>query len=277
MMASITMTEQVTPMDTLHVKLPPRGMNGSPGKSRQNRLKLDPLRALEPARKKLTSVEAQRILSVLEDTIKRTEVVTLLPYIAENMNRYSSVLGPELCQFIEDHKVTKESYIELKETCDKLLERRRKKLSVKSRKLEDEEDEDGMGSRPNSASSTKSVDSITSTGSRLGNAMRNLNLVSKQMNHHGRNILRDFGLNPSALNAIRTARDQRSDESNALIATMEELRNIIMEKLLTTPAEQSEKREYLTQITERERHNSTVIKQLEDELGSAMEDKEAEV
>ena len=73
---------------------------------------VDPLKVLDPVRKKLTSVEAQRVIAVVDDSIKRLELVSLLPYIIENLNRFSVVLGSDLVQVLEEHDRLQSSYHE---------------------------------------------------------------------------------------------------------------------------------------------------------------------
>ena len=68
-------TETVAPEPTYHMKLQSNATSSAtkaPNNTlRLKQLKLDPTRALEPARKKLSSIEAQRIMAVFEDTIKK--------------------------------------------------------------------------------------------------------------------------------------------------------------------------------------------------------------
>ncbi|XP_072103651.1 dynein regulatory complex protein 10 isoform X2 [Mobula birostris] len=58
--------------------------------------KADALQILEPFRRKLASIEAERIISVIEKTIENLERVTLLPHIADNLSRFSVAIGLEL-------------------------------------------------------------------------------------------------------------------------------------------------------------------------------------
>ena len=47
----------------------------------------DPLKILDPSSKKLVTVESQRIMAVLDDTICRIRLVTLLPELTQNTDR----------------------------------------------------------------------------------------------------------------------------------------------------------------------------------------------
>lgn len=62
-----------------------------------------------------------------------------------------------------------------------------------------------------------------------------------------------------------------------MIREMNELKDIIMTMLLTTPGEEQERGLYLKEISQRERHNAAIIQKLETELQAALDDKENEV
>ena len=134
MAASVTVTDvipqtQVEP--TLQIKLqahppqkpqPPMAMGG-PG-NRMRKLRIDPSRALEPTRKKLSTIEAQRVMSVFEETIKRVEVITLLPYIIKHLDRFRISLGHELVELLEQHNRIQKSYEEIRDLLDQQLAKR---------------------------------------------------------------------------------------------------------------------------------------------------------
>lgn len=47
----------------------------------------DPLKILDPSSKKLVTVESQRIMAVLDDTICKMRLVTMLPELTENLEK----------------------------------------------------------------------------------------------------------------------------------------------------------------------------------------------
>ena len=55
-----------------------------------------------------------------------------------------------------------------------------------------------------------------------------------------------------------------------------EVRDLMHERLLTTPVEQREKIEYIKELLMREKTNNELIKKLKDELNLAMASKEKE-
>ena len=211
----------------MHMKLPFRLQN----------MRLDPSRALEPSRKKLTTVEAQRVMAVFEDTIRRVEIVTLLPYLMANLDRYRVSLGGELVELVQHHAVIIASYDDIRQELDQQLERRatlrpspapsedgeKAAPSEDGEKAapegQDEADvepievcEDGEGGegtsvRQGAATSVRSATSARSAGeqsadSQMEATMRNLSLVAQQMSHSTRNILRAFTLNPAVMSMI---------------------------------------------------------------------------
>ena len=132
-MASQTLTEQVPampqPEPTYHMKAagppqPPAGAAKTNNTLRLRHLKLDPTRALEPARKKLTTIESQRIMAVLEEAIKRAEIVTALPYIIDNIDRFKVSLGSELVDGIKQHSRIQSTYRDIRSQLDDLFQRR---------------------------------------------------------------------------------------------------------------------------------------------------------
>lgn len=257
----------------------------------------DPLKVLDPARKKLTSVEAQRVIAVVDDSIKRLELVSLLPYITENLNRFSVALGLDLVQVIEEHNSLQSSY--QKAVSKFSLERRRSQSAsptasnVSSRRsseasqgaLENEDSIPLRESRQSSASSKRSVsrkaprlspvqqanDEFVTVDSKLIDALQS------QMKHSVRTILRLFSSNPAAGNALQDLKNQRSAEVNSMIDELYVLRAILFEKLLTTPSEEQERKQYLKQIVAREMKSSETGRKLQEELRKSIEDKENEI
>ena len=70
----------------------------------------DPLKILAPAQKKLATIESQRVMSVVEDTMKRIEGVVLLPVLMESLERFSVPLGSELVSLFEEYRKLVKEY-----------------------------------------------------------------------------------------------------------------------------------------------------------------------
>ena len=333
-----TLTQTVTNEPTLQMRLtvpePPQGKGGLISNKLRNRLRLDPSRALEPARKKIATIEAQRVMSVFEETIARSELVTLLPFIIENLDRFRIMLGLELSELIEHHGTILDSYEEIKSTLDRQMKHEKAAQKIKtpsertptqtpeaSQALGDDDAQSEQGSRPASKASSRASSrqqsgvgsaagsrrSSQASGSRRGSrvseqgsmqsregsvvsevshfsmdsqierTIRSLTLVAQQLNTSCKNMLRAFSVNPSAMNSIKHEYAKRDENSQALITHMSELRDILLNKLLTTPEEEKERMEYLQEISKRERNNAAIIEKLEAELKAAQDDKDEEV
>ena len=211
MATTIMETMPVAPQELAHMKLQSKtsiNMMPHPPAMPKMKLRLDPQRALEPSRKKLSTVEAQRIMASLAEGIKRTELISALPFIIENIERYRIMIGADLIRLLESHKVIIESFSELKESAEKLMEKEQKGSSV----VEEEESEAERNVRGGSPKTLRNGSGTGSPGSRRGSSssitsqlnmtMRNLALVAKQMQFSCKNILRAFSTDPSALNAV---------------------------------------------------------------------------
>ena len=123
---------------------PPPNARASNTLRLRNHPRGDPTRALEPARKKLTTIESQRIMAVFEESIKRAEIVTALPYITENIDRFKVSLGTELVDVIKQHGRIQVTYRDIRAQLDELLQKRERQLaknaSRASTKLQDGDD-----------------------------------------------------------------------------------------------------------------------------------------
>ena len=282
-MASVTETVQLGQMETVHMKLKTTSSGFAPkppAGGKQQRLKLDPLRALEPAKKKLSTLESQRIMAVLVESIKKVELVTAMPFILENLDRFNVSLGSELVKLLQDHRVIIDSFQDLKNEASRLLEKERSQASEaeqdEGEEEEEKDEEEELREREISEMSAKSA-ARSVTMSQAESAMRNLQLVARQMQQSCKNILRAFSMNPAGMTAIVKEIKERDDHTASLIHNMQQLKEIIMGFLLTTPVEEIERSRYLKEVSERERHNAKVIENLESLLAAATEDKDADV
>ena len=87
----------------IHTSMDDHGSANSPNQE-------DPLRILAPAQKKLSTIESQRVMSVVDETMKRLEGVLLLPVLLESLDRFSVSLGSELVTLLEEYRRLVEEY-----------------------------------------------------------------------------------------------------------------------------------------------------------------------
>ncbi|XP_067861825.1 dynein regulatory complex protein 10 [Heptranchias perlo] len=209
--------------------------------------KVDALRILEPVRKKLTSIEAERIISVIEKTIEKLERVTLLPHIANNLKRFSVAFGLELtCAMREHSRLEQHLYFAIsglhkEESSGEEKHLERHEVKTKAEKKHD------------------------------------VKILQQALGSSVKNILRLFQGNPSACQIIQAECQARRRICVDLIMGLMELRDLVFERLLITPTEEKEKLDYVQNIIMRDKQNTEVIAMLEAELATAIQDKENEM
>ena len=205
---------------------------------------------IDASRKKLSSLDSQRILGVVDDIIIRIEVVTLVPYISENVDRYSVMLGSNICNFIKEYDLGQHLFT---------------KSLKQLRRL------GGFSQRP------------ASTGSEINNMQsqtetEHVKVVHCKNQSHLEDIIksliRSFRLNPAALASIRNETHERSSEANSLLQYIKLLKDQTFTRLVTTPHEERDKKRATVQVMMREKRALGLIKKLEAELETVTEEKD---
>ncbi|XP_029427713.1 dynein regulatory complex protein 10 [Rhinatrema bivittatum] len=209
--------------------------------------KMDSLKILGPGRKKLTSIETQRIVSVLDETIKRIELASLFCYAADNLDRFNVVLGSELTCAIREHQ-------RLQNNMQNLLSR-----------LEEE-----GGGFPREDDKEGSRLSVEEQG-------HSLSMVKQGISSSVKNTLRLFQANPTACNTLRAELFARDPFIEVLLQNLSELRAFLFERLLTSPLEENEKIHYLREVNQRDKKNREIIATLETELTAAIHNRDNEI
>lgn len=148
----------------------------SPPTSGKGRLKVDAARVLEPARKKLTTLETQRVMAVLDEAVKRIQILSVLPSLLNNMSDFSIVLGRDLVALLEEHAEIRKQYVSVASKMD-ILKGRTKVQKSKSEILNEED----FWTRPKSnASGTQSTILVSETLDKLReNEVRNIEFDKK--------------------------------------------------------------------------------------------------
>lgn len=265
----------------------------------------DPLKVLDPVRKKLTSVEAQRVVAVADETIRRIEVVTLLPYITENLDRFSVILGTDLCSVLQEHDTLQNTYRKALSRYELEQKRNRSATPQQIRFQSPRSSRKSSLASVSSEDATSKAEDLTTT--EAAKTSRHSSLASasglsqkedehkddgsdgsevdvERIRHLGilvqnsiRTVLRMFSANPTAITAVKKERRERSVEANSMIDELFTLRAVLFERLLTTPSEVKDRRFYLKTVMEREKKSSAVAKKLQEELQKAVDDKDDEV
>lgn len=307
MASCVSEAMQTQPIESMHMKLTNKAAHGlqpqPPSYPKpKGRLRIDPQRALEPARKKLSTLESQRIMAVLAESIRKSELLASFPRIIQNLDRYSVALGSDLVKMFEEHRVIIESFEELRSEAERIINRGRKPKvqdDVINEEDEGKEDEDNREiteqeqqenpdelndtehqnehESPKNISDQSRGSTSSEVGSQANEVLQNLSLVAKQMQFSCKNILRAFSANPASWTAVMKENPERTESTDEMLKELNELKDILMGMLLTTPVEEAERNQYLKEISERERYHAGIIEKLEVELKMALDDKEEEV
>ncbi|XP_059511062.1 dynein regulatory complex protein 10 isoform X2 [Stegostoma tigrinum] len=206
---------------------------------------MDALQILEPVRQKLASIEAERIISVIEKTIDKIEIVTLIPYIINNLDRFSVGLGLELTCALREH------------------DRLEKHLDFAFSRL--------FNVNIPAEASENSIHKI-----KMEEKKQDIQILQQAFGTSVKNILRLFKGNPSACQIIQSECHARSRTCVDLILVLMELRDFVFERLLIPPNEAKEKFEYVQKIIKRDKQNTEITATLEAELTQAIQNKENE-
>ncbi|KAF1442676.1 Dynein regulatory complex protein 10, partial [Spheniscus demersus] len=65
---------------------------------------LDAMKMLDPRRLKPDSIQTERIITVLDETIAKLELSSLIPRIINSLDRFADVLGPEITNSLIEHQ-----------------------------------------------------------------------------------------------------------------------------------------------------------------------------
>ncbi|XP_068717027.1 dynein regulatory complex protein 10-like [Montipora capricornis] len=214
---------------------------------------MDPCKVLEPKLKTMESLEAERIMTVFQDALKRMQIVTILPHVLEVLPRYSVILGQELMAQMETHLRLQDSFKDLTSELNPLLEQQ-KDGSMKTKMINSEVEQ-----------------------SRRDTVIHQAAIIAQVIKKSLRNILRYFKKNPKSIDAILSSNLKRNVENSLLMKSMTSLMTIITERLLTTPFEQQEKMSYLLDVIRREKKTHSTKEKLEVQYNEAVKAKEAEI
>ncbi|KAM4707473.1 dynein regulatory complex protein 10 [Discoglossus pictus] len=248
------MATEILPTPMMQVISPTRSPVGNLGrhnKAGQEKPQpmVDSMKMLEPGRKKLTSVETQRVIAVLDETIKKLELVSLFPYAADNLERFSVIFGSELLGALREHQRLQDSLL--------------RQLTRLNREKTEEVNADEY-------SPLEEQD--------LAEAFDvNLAKMRQGIQSSVRNTLRLFLANPPASKTLRSEGHMQASRYHNLIQILSELRGLLFEMLLTSPLEQNERKRFIEDIILRDHKNRETLSSLEAQLNAAFIDRDTEI
>ncbi|XP_011853312.1 PREDICTED: IQ domain-containing protein D isoform X2 [Mandrillus leucophaeus] len=212
----------------------------------------DPLKPLVPSRTKLTTIEAKRIMSILDEAINKVELVTLLSHVASNREDVEGVLGEDIMRAVREHE----------DLCQVLLENVRC-LKEKERQLQEQEEAEEEGWLRDRLLSIELQRS-------------SLSPLTQQIKDSTKNVLRLLLSNPQAARLLQMQTQSRSAEAQNFIDSLIELRGFLFEKLVTSPMEARDKAQFIQDINRQNSNNQQIIDTLENELAERMKNRNAE-
>ena len=229
------------------------------------KFKLEPIRVLEPSQKKLNLPESQRIVSIVEELVKKLEMIDYITFIANESDSLAELIQMNLSD--EERRQNYEAiFVSMCEHHKELC------ASYNTAKFVD--------SSPPSATANEGADQQQQQQPHQSSSKTKESLESL-IKASCRDILRVFQLKPNLYKNVRDEFAKRglakSQQLVELTALLNEMREIMNERLLITPHEQKEKIDYLKELLQREKVNNEIIRKLKDEQVQALADKEAEV
>lgn len=253
---------QIPSFETIHMRLPSSsGPNNNAGggnssypalppgihTKRHNKFKLEPIRVLEPSSKKLNLPEAQRIMCIMDELIKKTEMLEFVYFMMKNTDRIRSIIQKHLNEE-EKQRNYEDMFVS---------------MLAYHKKLVDSYDSSKFNKQSQASSQTKAQ-------------------AETLLKSSCKDILRIFSLKPSFLESIRAEfykveKKLKNKQIVELASSLTELKEIIHERLLTTPNEQNEKIDYLKELLTREKSNNEIIKKLQVEQNTILKDKEKDI
>lgn len=215
---------------------------------------ISPLKHLVPSRTKLTTIEAKRIMAVLDQTIQKVEWATLLSPAALHLDALEGLLEEHILQALREHDGL----------CQDLL--------AGVRFLEQE---DGLAREEEGQEHEAGLFHQHFLSAELQEG--HLAMLQDQVRDSTRNVLRLLLTNPQAARVLESQGLSRSPGAQAFIDALKQLRGFLFERLLTSPMELRDKTQFIHNISKQNKRNQEIIDALEKELSGSMKTRDAEL
>ncbi|KAM6155758.1 dynein regulatory complex protein 10 [Rhynchocyon petersi] len=213
-----------------------------------------PFQLFSPSRTKLTTIETKRIMSVMDEAIRKVEMVTLLSDVVANQAALGpDLLGADIKSELSHHEVISRN---LMDSIQDLNDQNRK-----LQELEEVEDEKGA---------IEVVGAMEKLRARLPAMMQ-------QVKDSTKNILRLLLPSPQAARLLQLQALGRSPQAQKFLNCLIELRSFLFEKLLTSPMEAKDMAQFIQDIRKQDQRNQEAVGALENELRESLKNKDSEV
>ena len=209
----------------------------------------DPLRILVPAQKKLSTIESQRVLAIINETANRLESALVIPSLVKSLEHLSEPLGSDLVGLLQEYRDATAGLPNLLEASSSLL------TCTSQGSLRDGNSDSGL----------------IPVGSAEEEKLRH---VKTQIRHNVKSILRAISSNPSLLHSMH---HKKVLSHTKLMESFRGLCSVSNEMLLTTRMEEVKRSEHLQLVASRRLAMEESIRKLENELAIALSQKDQEV
>lgn len=198
---------------------------------------------LEPSNKKLNLPESQRIMGIIDELNRKIEILDMIVYlIGLNENKLRELIRKNLSD--EEKSKNYENIIV--------------SMFVHHKSLMETFNKGGQFNLNGSIQTKESMEMLIKMSCK--------------------DIIRALSLKPVFFETIRNDLVKvKRPNSNELIGYLNELKELMHERLLTTPNEQREKMDYLRELIAREKSNNEMIKKLKDEQSQVLADKDKDI
>ncbi|KAK3736222.1 hypothetical protein QZH41_019106, partial [Actinostola sp. cb2023] len=228
----------------------------------------DPCQILEPARKTIETLEAQRIMAVLEDTIHRLELVMALQQVLQQLPRFRVMLGVELVDLCENHFTRQEQYWVLVGRLQK------EDLRIACANRQSLIDKGNHGNLDESEVSQ--ADGDGDDNQYWQKLKKDTSIGQQGLKYSLLDILRYFKKNPKAVEGILGLKLPCAPTYRAFLDYMEQVMSVMKERLLTFPKEEFRRKKMIIDIVTRERRTNATKERLQSKFIAAVKDKEIE-
>ncbi|XP_026887217.2 dynein regulatory complex protein 10 [Electrophorus electricus] len=191
-----------------------------------------PRETLEPSRRKLVSLESQRIVGVLDECISKMEFVAVLPCVLDQAESLLLGIGADV-------------------TCP-LMEHLRQVEAYHTLVLQEDLSQDARA---------KLATAQTAVQTSLANLLR---------------VLRTHPSAEAGLKALEPITEEQK-AVEGLVRGLQELRAVLLERLLTTPGEERERRQRIQELCLRHCANLELVATLEKEVAMAIKSRDEEI
>ncbi|EGW13862.1 IQ domain-containing protein D [Cricetulus griseus] len=211
-----------------------------------------PMKTLTPSKSKLNTIEAKRIMTVLDEAIQKVGLVTLMSYVESHPDALEGVFPEDLMRAIREHLDIGQVFLEGASN----LQEKQKLLEEKKADAEEAWCRDRLMS--------------------IELYKANLWPLAHQFRDSTKAILRLLSSQSQIITLLQARAPGRSRGAQRLLEALIELRGYLFEKLLTSPMEVREKNQFIQDINRRNERNQEVIDALQAELAEVLKNKEAE-